>query len=128
MPKSDCNCPDNKSSSPVYAEGGITEASQRDSLDLLFQKKGEEDFAEKKDVTSFDEKQECICPEKDCTKDPVRKPLSPFEEDDNPLSVSKQHILEILSSRRNRENTNNVPVNSSLDISSTLAPTPPGDD
>ena len=122
MPTSDCNCPDNKSSSFVDAEGGITEASQKDSLDLLFQKKGKEDSAEMKGVTNFDENQECICPEKDCTKDLVRKPLFPFEEDDNPLSVSKQHILDILSSNiGNRGNTYNVPANSSLDISSTLS-------
>ena len=116
MPKSGCNCPDHKSSSSVSSydlEDGIT-----DSLDLLVQNERKEDSAQKKDVKSFGEKQDCICPEKECTKDPVQKPLFSLEEDDN-LRVSKQHILDILSYRGNT--TNKGPFNSSLDISSTLS-------
>ena len=123
MPKSDCNCPDDKSSLFVssYVEDRFAEASKTDSLGLLSQNGGKEDSVEKKDMTSFDEEQQCNCPEKECAKDSVGKPLFPFEEDDNPSSVSKQHILDILSYRGNRENTNNVLVNSSFDISSTLS-------
>ena len=104
-------------------EDGITDASEKDSLDLLVQKESKEDSAQKKDVTNFEEKQECICPEQECTKDPVQKPLFSLEEDDNTSRVSKQHILDILSyNRGNRgKSTNNGVVNSSLDISSTLS-------
>ena len=87
-----------------------------DSLDLLVLNESKEDSVQKKDVAIFEEKQECICKEKEST---VQKPIFSYEEDDNPSSVSKEHILDILSHGEYGGNKK-VLVNSSLDISSTL--------